>query len=88
MLKPFTRPFTDHPASVDETYGEHLLFAGRFGTTLILAGLAALLHGLFPFLFERTASRTVIALADGCSSRTKRSEDGKRRMTAAEAALR
>ena len=56
------RPFTEHPASVDESYGEHLVFAGGFGFRLILAGLACLVHGLFPFLFARTASREVQVL--------------------------
>lgn len=55
-------PFTAHPASVGESYGEHLVVAGRFGGRLILAGLACLVHGLFPFLFVRTGSRAVSEL--------------------------
>jgi hypothetical protein len=35
------------------------MFASRFGLKLIGAGLAALVHGLLPFAFESTASRTV-----------------------------
>ena len=70
MLKPVTKLFTDHPASVDETYGEHFAFASRTGLTLIGAGLAALVHGLLPFLFERTASRTVLRLAERCGPRS------------------
>jgi hypothetical protein len=54
--------FTRHPATVGETYGEHLSFASGIGSRLILAGLACLVHGFFPFLFERTGSRTIIAL--------------------------
>jgi len=54
--------FTRHPATVGETYGEHLAFASGIGSRLILAGLACLVHGFFPFLFERTGSRTIIAL--------------------------
>jgi len=54
--------FTRHPASVDETYGEHLAFATGVGGRLVLAGVACLLHGVFPFLFERTGSRTIIDL--------------------------
>jgi hypothetical protein len=58
LLKPFTR----HPAAVGETYGEHLAFASGVGGRMVLAGLACLLHGLLPFLFERTGSRTIAAL--------------------------
>lgn len=56
------RLFTDHPASVDESYGEHLLFALRFSLKLFGAGFAALIHALLPFLFEKTASRMVAEL--------------------------
>ena len=54
--------FTDHPASVGETYGEHLQAAGGFGLRMILGGIACLLHGLLPFLFTRTGSRTIALL--------------------------
>lgn len=58
------RPFTEHPATVGETYVEHLAVAGCFGTRLILAGLACLIHGVLPFLFVRTGSRAVTELND------------------------
>jgi Family of unknown function (DUF6356) len=54
--------FTEHPASVGETYGEHLAAAGGFGRDLILAGFACLVHALLPFLFEKTASQAVVGL--------------------------
>ena len=54
--------FRRHPATVGETYGEHLAFASGIGGRLLLAGAACLLHGLFPFLFERTGSRAIIEL--------------------------
>jgi hypothetical protein len=66
------RAFTHHPASVDESYGEHFIFAGRFGLKLIGAGLAALLHGLLPFAFKTTASRTVQEMARRASTRAVR----------------
>ena len=61
--------FTAHPASVNETYGEHFVFAGRFGLKLIGAGIAACLHGLLPFAFKTTASRTVQEMARKTSVR-------------------
>ena len=50
-------PFTAHPHAVGETYLEHGVFACRYGVKMTLGGLAAVLHGLFPFLFQTTGSR-------------------------------
>ena len=50
-------PFTAHPHSVGETYFEHCAFACRYGFRMTLGGLAAVVHGLLPFLFVTTASR-------------------------------
>lgn len=65
----FSRVFLDHPRSVDESYFAHLRFALKFSFRLILAGLAALIHGIFPCAFERTASQTVRQLAELCVGR-------------------
>jgi hypothetical protein len=54
--------FTHHPATVGETYGGHLVFASGVGGRMVLAGLACMLHGIFPFLFERTGSRAILDL--------------------------
>ncbi len=54
--------FVRHPESVGENYAEHAAFAGRFGGQLLLAGLAALVHAVFPFAFEKTASNMVMKL--------------------------
>lgn len=51
--------FTDHPASVDETYFGHMAFALWFAGRLALAALAALGHAFLPFAFQTTASRIV-----------------------------
>ena len=50
-------PFTTHPHSVGESYLQHGLFACRYGAKMTAGGLAALLHGIFPFLFQTTGSR-------------------------------
>jgi hypothetical protein len=52
-------PFTAHPASVGETYLEHLRFATGFGVRMTLGGVAAVVHAVFPFLFITTASRAL-----------------------------
>jgi len=50
-------PFTAHPRSVGETYLEHALFACAYGAKMTAGGIAAFVHGLFPFLFNATGSR-------------------------------
>ena len=55
-------PFQDHPASVGETYGEHLVVASGFGFRMIGAGLACLVHALLPFLFVKTGSDAIAEL--------------------------
>jgi hypothetical protein len=54
-----TQLFTDHPGSVDETYFEHMRFAGWFAFWLGAAAFCALVHAILPFAFERTASRII-----------------------------
>ena len=59
-----TKLFTEHPASVGESYGEHLAMASGFGLRMILGGCACLIHGLLPFLFVKTGSAQVATLHD------------------------
>ena len=61
--------FTEHPASVDETYFGHMSFAAWFASRLFLAGGAAIVHAILPFLFETTASRIVRELYERTSQR-------------------
>jgi hypothetical protein len=70
MTRTLTRLFTHHPASVDETYLEHMRFAGGFAASLLLAGMAALIHALLPFLFEKTASTIINRLHHRMHNRT------------------
>ena len=61
--------FTEHPASVDETYFGHMAFAAWFASRLFMAGGAALVHAFLPFMFETTASRIVRELYERTSKR-------------------
>ncbi len=63
MTDRLLRAFTEHPASVGESYWGHLAFALGFAVRLLLAGLAALVHALLPFLFKTTASRLIAEMA-------------------------
>ena len=59
-----TEMFTDHPASVGESYGQHLAHASGFGIRMVLGGFACILHGLLPFLFVKTGSKQIAVLHD------------------------
>lgn len=66
----FARLFLNHPRSVDESYLEHLVFAGGFAFRLIGAGLAALIHALIPCLFEKTAGNMIAQMYAKISKRS------------------
>ncbi|MEM7505334.1 MAG: DUF6356 family protein [Pseudomonadota bacterium] len=69
MIDRIHTAFTAHPASVDESYGEHFAFALGFAGKLGLAALIAFVHALLPFLFEKTAGRMVNELHDRIHNR-------------------
>lgn len=64
-----SNPFTRHPKEVGETYPEHFTAAASFGVQMIGAGLAALVHAVFPFLFMDTGSRVLRRLHGRLSRR-------------------
>lgn len=54
--------FIDHPASVNETYFQHMFAALGFCGRFALGALVALIHAFLPFLFCRTGSRIIADL--------------------------
>lgn len=56
--------FVDHPESVGESYGEHLVVALGFALTMVTAGLALVVHALVPGLFVKTGSAAITDLHD------------------------
>lgn len=56
--------FTEHPASVGESYWGHLLRASWFGGKMLLGAGACFVHALFPFLFVKTGSQAITQLHD------------------------
>ena len=56
------KAFTEHPASVGETYFQHLRHANGFGIRMVLGGFACMLHGFLPFLFVKTGSTQIETL--------------------------
>ncbi len=61
-MKSFSRIFTEHPATVGETWGEHALSAWGFAWRLQVAALAALVHAVLPCLCVKTASSMITSL--------------------------
>lgn len=58
----FRKVFLDHPADVGESYAEHAHQASSIGVTMILSGLACLVHAAVPALCKTTGSETIRAL--------------------------
>lgn len=60
--------FTEHPASVGETYREHFRVASHFAKELALASMAAAVHAIAPNLFVSTASTKIRQLHSDMTS--------------------
>lgn len=61
--------FLAHPASVNETYFQHMRFAIGFAGALAFAAGAALVHAVVPALCQTTASRIIRRLHARLSAR-------------------
>ncbi len=59
---------TAHPATVEETYGQHFRFALGCAAQLAGAAAAAAVHAVYPPAFETTASRKIKALNEMVTS--------------------
>ena len=58
------RLFTEHPASVNETYGQHFVNALGFGFRMVWGGLVCLVHAVVPGVCCTKASEMVGELHD------------------------
>lgn len=56
------RIFTDHPRTTEESYFQHFVRTAGFAGLLCLAALSCLVHAIFPFLLQGTASSIVTRL--------------------------
>ena len=57
-----TKPFTEHPRAVGETFGEHFGVAMGVSRRLAAAAGAAFVHAMLPMFHETTASDHIRAL--------------------------
>jgi len=70
----FLKTCRDHPAQVNETYFQHMCFAGRMSARLFKAGAAALLHSIVPGWCETTASREICAMHNEITQRNDKAD--------------
>lgn len=63
------RLFLAHPRSAGQGYFEHMRFAWSFGATMAVGTIAALVHGLLPFLCQTAAGDRVRMLHARLSGR-------------------
>tara|TARA_Y100001935_G_C17198332_1_gene453740 strand:+ start:232 stop:432 length:201 start_codon:yes stop_codon:yes gene_type:complete len=62
--------FTEHPNEQNESYLEHACFASKCGIRLIFLGIAAIIHALFPFVFQKTVSTQLCELNSSLETRS------------------
>lgn len=58
----FYKLFVAHPMAAGECYWRHLWFALVTGAQMIFFAFCLILHGIFPFLCEKTASNYICSL--------------------------
>jgi hypothetical protein len=63
------RLFRDHPRSAGQTYWQHLVFAWRFGGSMAIGSIAAIVHGFLPIVYQHTAGNRVRELHQRLSRR-------------------
>jgi len=61
-MSTWNRLFSDHPASVDETYGQHFVAAAGFGLRMIWGGIVCLVHAIIPGAFCTKGSEMICEL--------------------------
>ena len=66
------RLFAEHPASVGETYLQHLGAASGFAGRMLLGAIACFLHALLPFAFQHTGSDCITSLHEQMVAKRRR----------------
>lgn len=62
-------PFTKHPHDVGESYLQHFVEALYLFVRLTYSGSVMLIHAFLPFLFTKTASKTIFYFHERFSRR-------------------
>ena len=56
------KAFTEHPEETGETYLQHLWFTFTMAIRMLYALVVLVIHGVFPFLVVRAASKQIEAI--------------------------
>jgi len=68
------RLFTDHPATVGETYAQHFVSALGFSTQMMIGAMCCMVHAVLPFLFQTSGSGTIRRLHSAMVTHRSRGE--------------
>lgn len=66
--------FNDHPIENGMTYSTHFVHAWTSGFKSLTAGTVLLIHGLFPFAFEKTGSSIIKGVNYKLNNKIKKTE--------------
>jgi len=76
-MSAWNRLFTDHPASVNESYGQHLVAATGFGLRMIWGGILCLVHAVIPGVCCTKGSEMICELHERMvTNRRRQAESG------------
>ena len=67
----YKRIWVQHPRAVGQTYWQHLYFAMKMGIVLMMLGMVALIHSIFPFVFHHTVSNRLYRMTNDMKIRDK-----------------
>ena len=73
----WSRLFRDHPASVDETYGQHFVAAVGFGLRMIWGGVVCLVHAVIPGVCCTKGSEMICELHERMVTNRRRQADSR-----------
>lgn len=76
MFQRVARAFTEHPKDIGENYFQHLAFTLRMTLRFIAVSIIMMIHGLLPFLFQRTGSEQIQKIYERMKTRTPADESG------------
>ena len=76
-MSTWNRLFKDHPASVDETYGQHFVAAAGFGFRMIWGGIVCLVHALIPGVCCTKGSEMISELHDQMVTNRRRAAESR-----------
>ena len=63
-----------HLKDINETYFEHMKFAHRSGFRMIWAGIACVIHSIYPDIFVTTASDALKKITEEINQRKEKSK--------------